>query len=66
MAALGLQFEIIRVKSDTEKLTAKMTKELVNLAEEAQPASPPDYDTEAAHWCYRIPFPGVRYYVYEE
>jgi len=24
------------------------------------------YDQETTHWCYRVPFPGVRYYFYHE
>jgi hypothetical protein len=66
MMTLGLPVEVMEVKPDTERLTTKMTQELADLAEEAQPDSQPDYPTEAAHWCYRIPFPGVRYYVYDE
>lgn len=66
MVTLGLPVEVIEVKGDAERLTIKTAQELADLAEEAQPDSPPGYPTRAAHWSYRIPFPGVRYYNYGE
>jgi hypothetical protein len=65
MVSLGLPVEIIEIKRN-EGLSIKMTSELADRSEEAQPDLHLDHITKSTHWGYNVPFPGVRYYDYEE
>jgi hypothetical protein len=66
MVSLGLPIEIIEIERNDEGLIIKMTSELVDGSEEAQPDFHLGHSTKPMHWCYKVPFPGVRYYDYEE
>jgi len=66
MVTLRLPVEVINIEQDTETLNIKVAQELADLTEEAQPDFEPGCAAEAAHWRYRMPFPGVRYYGYDE
>jgi hypothetical protein len=66
MVTLGLPVEVIETRKDTERLSIEVAQELGDLTEKPQPDPQPDCATEIARWCYRMPFPGVRYYSYEE
>jgi hypothetical protein len=66
MVTLGSPVEVIEGEGDVKGVTIKTSQELADLVEEAQVDPLPGHPNEAAHWCYRIPFPGVRHYDYTE
>jgi hypothetical protein len=66
MVTLELPVKVSETNQDTERLTIKAATELADLAKKPQTDFPAGRAAEAARWSYRIPFPGVRYYDYDE
>jgi len=62
MAMLGLQEKVKELEIGLVRLDGTVVQDVVEAAERG---SDPDHP-ETAHYFYSMPFPGVRYYHYEE
>lgn len=62
MAVLELQDMVEVVEIDLVRLDETVVQDIVEAAERG---SDPGY-AETSHWSYSVPFPGVRYYSYED
>ena len=62
MAMLGLQEKVKELEIGLVRLDGTAIQDVVEAAERG---TAPGH-AEVAHWFYSMPFPGVRYYHYEE
>jgi hypothetical protein len=62
MAVLGLQDKLEEVEIDLVRLDRTVVEDVIEAAERG---SDPDHP-RTAHWFYSMPFPGVRYYHFED
>jgi hypothetical protein len=62
MAVLELRDTVEVVEIDLVRLDETVIQDVIEAAERG---SDPGY-AETAHWSYSVPFPGVRYYSYED
>ncbi len=65
MVRSGLVDKIQGTSTSSERTAAAVVRQLENIVEEAELLSDSGHD-ETACWFYWVPFPGVRYYSYEE
>ena len=62
MVTLELPVKVTDVVSDSDGVRTKIEQDLLDI-QEAEYSVEPNH-TETAHWFYRMPFPGVRFYSY--
>jgi hypothetical protein len=62
---ISLPDKVQVVERDPEELSNYLVEELVDLVQRAEKQEEASTQPEPACWCYRAPFPGVRYYSYE-
>lgn len=53
------------VEPETEALSDKVVKELIDLVRKAERQGAAKSQAEPAHWSYQVPFAGVRYYSHD-
>ena len=62
---ISLTDKVQVVERDPEELSNYLVEELVDLVQRVEKQEEASTQPEPAFWCYRVPFPGVRYYSYE-
>ena len=65
MVMLDLPGQVKEVERDSEWLDTIVALELTEIVKEAERRSELD-NVKTAHWLYRVPMAGVRYYAYED